>query len=206
MFGGGVPGSASMRRSFRRAAGRESATSHTPRTTAMTDVRILSEPLGGAPLSQLLQRGEAPADWFTAAPTRRRRVACARPRACRLQGLECSVGRARVPRSQASGEAAARLERVRRGGGVVVTTGQQPGLFGGPVYTWSKAMGALAFADAIERATGFRPRRCSGRPRTTRISPRRRPRSSRGSGARTRCATSTRRHRVRRWRSRRSAK
>jgi uncharacterized protein YllA (UPF0747 family) len=37
---------------------------------------------------------------------------------------------------------------------VVVTTGQQPGLFGGPVYTWSKALGALAFADALESATG----------------------------------------------------
>jgi bacillithiol biosynthesis cysteine-adding enzyme BshC len=38
---------------------------------------------------------------------------------------------------------------------VVVTTGQQPGLFGGPVYTWSKAMAALALADAIEHETGI---------------------------------------------------
>ena len=41
------------------------------------------------------------------------------------------------------------------GKGVVVTTGQQPGLFGGPVYTWSKALSALALADAIEAATGI---------------------------------------------------
>jgi uncharacterized protein YllA (UPF0747 family) len=58
------------------------------------------------------------------------------------------------PALSASGEAAARLERVRRAGGVVVTTGQQPGLFGGPIYTWTKAAGALALADAIQAATG----------------------------------------------------
>jgi bacillithiol synthase len=55
----------------------------------------------------------------------------------------------------ATGAAKARLERVVAAGGVVVTTGQQPGLFGGPVYTWSKAVSALALADAIERATGI---------------------------------------------------
>ena len=44
---------------------------------------------------------------------------------------------------------------MRTGAGVVVTTGQQPGLFGGPVYTWSKALSALALADALEGATGI---------------------------------------------------
>ena len=60
-----------------------------------------------------------------------------------------------APAIAATGNAAARLERVRAAGGVVVTTGQQPGLFGGPVYTWSKAVGVLAFADALEAATGI---------------------------------------------------
>lgn len=54
-----------------------------------------------------------------------------------------------------SGAAAARLARVSEGQGVVVTTGQQPGLFGGPLYTLAKAISALALADELERATGI---------------------------------------------------
>jgi uncharacterized protein YllA (UPF0747 family) len=59
-----------------------------------------------------------------------------------------------APALEASGAAAERLARSAGGKGVVVTTGQQPGLFGGPVYTWSKALSALALADALERETG----------------------------------------------------
>ena len=119
----------------------------------MTDVRIITEPLGGTALSQLLQRGEAPAEWVEAAP---RSVAAWRARAQR-RAAERSwevMWSALEPAIAATGAAAERLRRVREAGGVVVTTGQQPGLFGGPVYTWSKAMGALALADAIERETG----------------------------------------------------
>jgi len=62
-----------------------------------------------------------------------------------------SLGEAIAP----TGAAARRLDRVARGRGIVVTTGQQPGLFGGPLYTWSKAVSALALADEIERVTGI---------------------------------------------------
>ena len=54
----------------------------------------------------------------------------------------------------ASGKAKERLEAAANGRGVVVTTGQQPGLFGGPVYTLSKALSALAFADSLQELTG----------------------------------------------------
>jgi bacillithiol biosynthesis cysteine-adding enzyme BshC len=120
----------------------------------MTDVRIITESLGGSPLSQLLQRGAAPAAWVAHAPRSaaewRERAA---QRAREREWEECWS--TLEPAFAATGAAAERIARVRREGGVVVTTGQQPGLFGGPIYTWSKAMGALALADAIERETGI---------------------------------------------------
>ncbi|MEP6731954.1 MAG: bacillithiol biosynthesis BshC [bacterium] len=120
----------------------------------MTDVRIITESLGGSRLSQLLQSGDAPATWVARAPCsvaewRERALQRARER----EWEECWATLEHA--FAATGAAAERLERVRRTGGVVVTTGQQPGLFGGPVYTWSKAMGALALADEIERQTGI---------------------------------------------------
>jgi bacillithiol biosynthesis cysteine-adding enzyme BshC len=121
---------------------------------AMTDVRIITEPLGGSPLSRLIQDGGAPATWMPPAPRSREEW---RARATERAG-ESGWGErwaALMPALDATGRAAERLERVRRDGGIVVTTGQQPGLFGGPVYTWSKAMGALALADEIERETGL---------------------------------------------------
>jgi bacillithiol biosynthesis cysteine-adding enzyme BshC len=55
----------------------------------------------------------------------------------------------------ARGVAAARLSRSANGRGLVVTTGQQPGLFGGPLMTLIKAISARALADAMEEATGI---------------------------------------------------
>ena len=121
--------------------------------SAVTGVRIVTSSLGGTALSQLLQRGEAPSGWMPPAPRtpadwRTRALARSRER----NWEEC--WQALEPAMQATGNAAKRLRRVRDEGGVVITTGQQPGLFGGPIYTFSKAMGALALADVIERETG----------------------------------------------------
>ncbi len=50
-----------------------------------------------------------------------------------------------------SGPAAAeKLERIATGAGFLVTTGQQPGLFGGPLYTVHKALTAIALARRLE--------------------------------------------------------
>lgn len=120
----------------------------------MTDVRILSDALGGTPLSRLIQRGEAPPAWIQSPPASG--DAWRQWAALRASERDWSAQlTALAPAFASTGPAAERLERVRRDGGVVVTTGQQPGLFGGPVYTWAKALGALAFADALERETGI---------------------------------------------------
>lgn len=115
-------------------------------------VTVLTEPLGGSSLAHASLDGAAP-EWFGRRPTT--------PSAWRARAEETGstapdgwLDRLR-PALAASGAAAARLARVADGRGVVVTTGQQPGLFGGPVYTWSKAISALALADALEEATGI---------------------------------------------------
>lgn len=119
----------------------------------MSDVRIITEPLGGSALSRMLQRGAAPGGWLAEVPSSPDEWReWARQRAA--EGDWSSRLAALAPALDATGLAAERVERVQREGGVLVTTGQQPGLFGGPVYTWSKAASALALANAIQASTG----------------------------------------------------
>lgn len=47
-----------------------------------------------------------------------------------------------------------RLERILDGEGVLVSTGQQPVLFTGPLYVLYKALGAIQLAEEVEEATG----------------------------------------------------
>lgn len=118
----------------------------------MTAPHVLSEPLGGSPLAIAAQRGSV-SDWYPARPRggeswRRYLIDVAEPHrgGAWLRALE--------PALEATGPAKARLERVASAGGVVVSTGQQAALFGGPLYTLNKALSALALADAFERETG----------------------------------------------------
>lgn len=120
----------------------------------MTDVQIITQPLGGSRLSLLLQRDDAPVAWTGVRPRSTDDWrALARARASEAGWSD--RWHALLPAIMPTGAAEERLERVRRRGGVVITTGQQPGLFGGPLYTWSKAMSALALADALEVRTGI---------------------------------------------------
>lgn len=118
----------------------------------MTEPIVRTETLGGSPLARAAMDGRL-GDWYPARPTTPQGWK-ARVDAVRGDTKQRGWLNAIHPAFAATGAAAARLERVAGGRGVVVTTGQQPGLFGGPIYTWSKALTALALADEIEAVTG----------------------------------------------------
>jgi bacillithiol biosynthesis cysteine-adding enzyme BshC len=119
-------------------------------TPRRDEIQVIAEPLGGSPLSQLVQANHD-APWIVRRP--------ATPDEWRdwVEQVRRSAPSWREKLAgafDARGAARARLDRVAAAGGVVVTTGQQPGLFGGALYTWNKAISALELADAIERVTG----------------------------------------------------
>ncbi len=117
---------------------------------SLDGVIVRTAPLGGSALSQAVQRGEVGGEWYSPRPTS--------PAAWRAHALQvraslegCDWLTTLAPAFAATGAAADRLAQAASRG-VVVTTGQQPGLFGGPAYTWSKAMSALALADELATA------------------------------------------------------
>lgn len=124
------------------------------RAPGMSAPRVVTEPLGGSPLSRAAQEGHAPSEWYRPRP-----VGAAEWRA-HADAVRADFDASRWlsglrPAFDPSGPAAERLERVAAANGIVVTTGQQPGLFGGPLYTVLKAVSALTLADRIERETGI---------------------------------------------------
>lgn len=121
----------------------------------MADLIVRTEPLGGSPLAALALSADADEqDWFVPAPMEpaawTARVVATQGRFKDAQWYDAL----RPAFGNAKSAASERLARVARAGGVVVTTGQQPGLLGGPLYTLHKALSALALADALEQATG----------------------------------------------------
>jgi bacillithiol biosynthesis cysteine-adding enzyme BshC len=115
--------------------------------------RVVTEPVSGSALAALAVTGTAPRGWYEIHPrdaeSWRARVEAVRSQhaADWLDGISDAIA--------ASGRAAERLNASAGGRGVVVTTGQQPGLFGGPVYTLSKALSALTLADELEEMIGI---------------------------------------------------
>ena len=97
-----------------------------------------------------MQRGDVGAEWYSHRPTS--------PAAWRAHALQVRASldgfdwlTTLAPAFAATGAAADRLAQAAARG-VVVTTGQQPGLFGGPGYTWTKALSALSLADELSTA------------------------------------------------------
>lgn len=124
------------------------------RVTETSIPRIMNEPFGGGALARAAMDDSVPRDWFLARPrgaeewrSHAESVRSSFPGARWLETLRPAIA--------ATGAAAERLERVAAGHGVVITTGQQPGLFGGPGYTWLKAMSAIALAEKFEHHTGI---------------------------------------------------
>jgi hypothetical protein len=122
-------------------------------TGAEPALEIRTEPLGGSPLVRAALEGRVPPGWYPATPASPAawadHIAAIRQQFRAGAWLELLA-----PAFDATGAAAERLIRSGGGAGIVVTTGQQPGLFGGPLYVLAKALSARALADALERATG----------------------------------------------------
>lgn len=117
-------------------------------------VAVVTESLGGSSLADAALDNRAPGAWYATRPAGSaawaERVNVLRDE---FEGQDWFTP-LRAAFTNPAGDGAARLARAAAAGGVVVTTGQQPGLFGGPIYTWSKALSALALADALEEASG----------------------------------------------------
>ncbi len=119
----------------------------------MSELDVISTPLGGSALTRAALAGETDPSWYEPTPHSPREW---RERAVLVTGGASGDWLAKLTDALPTDSAGAeRLARTVREGGVVVTTGQQPGLFGGPAYTWSKAISALELANELERITGI---------------------------------------------------
>ncbi|MFN2603516.1 MAG: bacillithiol biosynthesis cysteine-adding enzyme BshC [Gemmatimonadaceae bacterium] len=116
-------------------------------------LRIISTPLQGKNLTSAALTGSVPA-WYAAHP---HGSAEWRSRAKTITSQLTSKDwlTPLLPALEPTDRAEERLRAAASGGGFVVTAGQQPALFGGPLYTWWKALSAVAFADALEKETGL---------------------------------------------------
>ncbi len=115
-------------------------------------IRVQTNDFGGSSLARIaVERGTS--SWFVQRPSNADGWK-GRAELVRSSLISSDWLGAIAPAFDATGPAAERLMRAGERG-IAVTTGQQPGLFGGPLYTWWKALSALSLADRLETLTGL---------------------------------------------------
>jgi bacillithiol biosynthesis cysteine-adding enzyme BshC len=114
---------------------------------------LVGHPAGSRLVADYLARRPSALAFFQGDPTRAASYAAAAEavaarfdRAARARAVECVY--APTPSVRA------RLDRLVEEGGFFVTTGQQPGLFTGPLYSVYKALTAVRLAGALEELLG----------------------------------------------------
>src|SRR5262245_49995041 len=115
----------------------------------MNEPMIVTESLGGSALSRAARAGQL-GQWYRAVPRGDDWRAYAEEV---RQSVPTNWLDALRPAFNA-GLAAERLEQSADGRGIVITTGQQPGLFGGPLMSFNKALAARALADVLQETFG----------------------------------------------------